>query len=162
MQYFFVFATFVVMIICFFSLVSSMYTNIVEQTKEIAILRAIGMKVLWLMRIYVEEAFIIIFSCTSLWQSMHCPPSCRSPPVFVSDAGVCAASLMGMIIGVIVGWTMAIQRALFTQLPIAFQFPWTVFVLVFGLSVVFAFLSSLGPARRILRMSIIESLRLSV
>jgi len=30
-------------IICFFSLISSMYTNIREQTKEIGIIRAIGL-----------------------------------------------------------------------------------------------------------------------
>jgi ABC-type antimicrobial peptide transport system permease subunit len=69
---------------------------------------------------------------------------------------------MGMVIGIVVGWTMAVQRALFTQLPIQFAFPWQIFLLVLGLSFVMALLSSLGPARKILNMSIIESLRLSV
>jgi ABC-type antimicrobial peptide transport system permease subunit len=69
---------------------------------------------------------------------------------------------MGMLIGIIIGWTMAIQRALFTQLPIAFQFPWTIFLLVMGLSLLMALLSSCGPARRVLHMSVVESLRVGV
>lgn len=34
--------TILVMVLCFFSLVSSMTANILEQSKEIAVLRAVG------------------------------------------------------------------------------------------------------------------------
>ena len=39
---FFNFTTIIAMAISFFSLMSSMFTNVYEQTKEIAILRALG------------------------------------------------------------------------------------------------------------------------
>lgn len=37
-------ATYIAMFLCLFSLMSSMYTNIFEQSKEIAILRAMGLR----------------------------------------------------------------------------------------------------------------------
>ena len=70
------------MLIGVFSLMSSMYTNIFEQTKEIGILRAMGINKSWLMRIYIYESFILVFS----------------------------SSVMGMIIGTIVSYTMVLQR----------------------------------------------------
>src|SRR5690606_30110835 len=39
MNFFFIFTTLIAMVMCFFSLISSMYTNINEQAKEIGILR---------------------------------------------------------------------------------------------------------------------------
>lgn len=50
MSYFFNFTTVIAMLISFFSLMASMYTNIHEQTKEIGILRAIGVHKFWMYR----------------------------------------------------------------------------------------------------------------
>jgi ABC-type antimicrobial peptide transport system permease subunit len=50
--------TALIMILCFFSLMSSMHTNIMEQYKDIGILRSIGMTAFSIGRTYVEEAFV--------------------------------------------------------------------------------------------------------
>jgi ABC-type antimicrobial peptide transport system permease subunit len=82
------------MAVAFFSLISSMYANVREQTKEIGVLRAIGLTKPRLYRVYMYEAFTLVFS----------------------------SSVMGMIIGSFVGYTMVIQQALFTQRPLEFHF----------------------------------------
>jgi hypothetical protein len=41
------------MLICFFSLVSSMYTNVHEQTKEIGVVLALGLPRSWLTRVCI-------------------------------------------------------------------------------------------------------------
>ena len=132
MNFFFSFTVIVAMAISFFSLMSSMYTNIFEQAKEIGILRAVGMPYGWLQRVYIYEAFIVVFS----------------------------SSLMGMLIGSGVGWTVAIQRVLFTQLPIPFQFPIILVVVVFAMSVIFAFISSWSPVTSIMKRPIVSILRM--
>ena len=81
MQFFFIFTTIVAMIMCFFSLTSSMYTNINEQAKEIGVMRAIGAGRFLLARVYVYEALILIL----------------------------CASFMGICIGFVMGYTMQLQ-----------------------------------------------------
>eukprot|EP00028_Trichosphaerium_sp_Am-I-7-wt_P001410 CAMPEP_0168516824 /NCGR_PEP_ID=MMETSP0405-20121227/5648_1 /TAXON_ID=498012 /ORGANISM="Trichosphaerium sp, Strain Am-I-7 wt" /LENGTH=413 /DNA_ID=CAMNT_0008536641 /DNA_START=801 /DNA_END=2042 /DNA_ORIENTATION=- len=132
LNYFFTFTTIVAMVVSFFSLLSSMFTNIYEQTKEIAILRAIGVKKSLMYRIYVYEAFIIVLS----------------------------ASLLGIGIGFVLAYVMTIQRALFTGLPIPFVFPWFIVGIVFAASMVFSALSALFPIYRVLQMSIVSIFRI--
>eukprot|EP01016_Furgasonia_blochmanni_P040533 TRINITY_DN5182_c0_g1_i1.p1 TRINITY_DN5182_c0_g1~~TRINITY_DN5182_c0_g1_i1.p1 ORF type:complete len:963 (+),score=283.19 TRINITY_DN5182_c0_g1_i1:176-3064(+) len=129
----FVAVTVIVMFLCFFSLISSMSANILEQSKEIAILRAVGLTKNQLILLYIDEAFVLVFS----------------------------SSLLGILIGTLVGWTMTIQRVLFTQLPIRFVFPTTNLIAVFVASVVCAILSSYVPARRMLKNAISQIIRLS-
>lgn len=71
----------IAMIVCFFSLKSSMFNSIYSQSKEISILRAMGVSKFWLYRVYIYEAFIIVLS----------------------------SSLLGIMIGTFVGYTMVIQ-----------------------------------------------------
>ena len=132
MSFFFGFTVIVAMAISFFSLMSSMYTNIYEQSKEIGILRAIGIPYGWMQRIYIYEAFILVL----------------------------ASSLMGMMIGIGVGWTVALQRVLFTALPIPFRFPWELFLIVFFMSILFSIISSWGPITVIMRKPIVSILRM--
>eukprot|EP01107_Rhizomastix_libera_P002342 TRINITY_DN1404_c0_g1_i2.p1 TRINITY_DN1404_c0_g1~~TRINITY_DN1404_c0_g1_i2.p1 ORF type:complete len:1049 (-),score=196.85 TRINITY_DN1404_c0_g1_i2:241-3345(-) len=61
-NYFFVFTTFVAMLTSFFSLTSSMVANVHEQTKELAVLRAVGMEKRWMYRLYIYEAFCVVFT----------------------------------------------------------------------------------------------------
>jgi len=68
------------MCLCLFALSASMSANIVEQTKEIGIMRAMGFTRYRLYWLYFYESFILVFS------------SC----------------FMGIIIGTIIGWTMLI------------------------------------------------------
>jgi ABC-type lipoprotein release transport system permease subunit len=131
LTYFFAFTTLIAMLIASFSLVSSMYTNIYEQTKEIGILRAIGIEKGWLRRIYLYEAFVLVL----------------------------ASSLLGVMIGSVVGYTMLLQRILFTQLPLPFRFPWIILIVVSIGSLLFAFVSSFGPITSVMKRSVVNILR---
>ena len=75
----------IMMFLCFFALQASMTTIIYDQTKEIAILRSIGFTSLRITMLYFYEAFLLVIS----------------------------ASLMGVCIGVLVGFTMVLQQDLF-------------------------------------------------
>ncbi|KAH3732931.1 DUF214 family protein [Pelomyxa schiedti] len=61
-------------------------TKKIENTKEIGVLRAVGLSKSWLSRVYIYEAFIVVFS----------------------------SSFFGLLIGTAVGWTMTLQQLLFT------------------------------------------------
>ena len=55
----------ITMFLAFFSLSASMSANLYEQTKEIGVLRAIGLKKSRIKCLYFEEALIVVFaSCT--------------------------------------------------------------------------------------------------
>eukprot|EP01080_Neovahlkampfia_damariscottae_P000311 gene311-6725_t len=131
MQFFFIFTTFVSMFMCFFSLSSSMYSNIFEQSKEIGILRAIGARKFSISRIYIYESFILILSST----------------------------VMGLIIGTIIAYSFVVQRVLFTQLPIPFVFPWIVVLTVIGSAIIFSILSSIIPIYTLMTDSIVGVMR---
>lgn len=73
----------ITMFLCFFSLSSSMSANLLEQAKEIGILRAIGFRKTRIIMLYVYEAFILVL----------------------------ASSLMGILVGVGVAWSMTVQFA---------------------------------------------------
>lgn len=130
-SYFFTFTTITAMAISFFSLMSSMYTNIREQTKEIGVIRALGIPKSWVYRIYIYEAFLLVV----------------------------ASSILGIVIGTITSYTMNSQQSLFTQLPLAFKFPWLLLFVVLSCSVIFALLASFSPIRTVLSNRIVQILR---
>jgi len=132
MNFFFTFTTIVAMLISFFSLLSSMFANIYEQTKEIAVLRALGVPKGWMIRIYVHEAFILVFS----------------------------SSLLGLMIGMTVSYSMTLQQILFTQLPIPFVFPYLIFITVFVFSIVFAIIASYSPIKMVVEKQVVQIFRL--
>merc|ERR1711916_358031 len=66
----------------------AMSTSIHEQSKEIGVLRCVGFRKFPLIRTYVWEAFVLVAS----------------------------SSLLGIAVGVVMGYTIVLQRALFTQL----------------------------------------------
>ena len=74
------------MFLCFFSLTASMTTNIYEQSPEIAVMRAMGFTRRRITFMYIYEAFVLVLS----------------------------ASILGICIGVVIGWSMTMQRVLFT------------------------------------------------
>jgi len=130
--YFFNITTIIAMAISFFSLMSSMFTNVYEQTKEIAILRALGMSKFSLYRIYIYEAFVLVMS----------------------------SSLLGVLIGTGVSYTMTIQQFLFTQLPVPFSFPWTILLTVFFCSILFSILAAFSPIYRVLQFRVVQIFRI--
>ena len=68
----------IMMFLCFFSLSASMSANLFDQTKEIGILRSMGVTKIRITLLYFYEALILVF----------------------------AASLLGILIGISVGYTM--------------------------------------------------------
>ncbi len=80
----------ITMFLCFFSLSSSMTANLYEQTKEIGILRAIGLTKMRITLLYIYESFLLVM----------------------------ASSLLGILIGTMVGFTMTIQQTLFVEIPL--------------------------------------------
>ena len=70
----------ITMFLCFFSLSSSMSANLFEQSKEVALLRAIGFIPSKIQRIYVYEAFLLVTS----------------------------SSILGIMIGLFLGYIMAV------------------------------------------------------
>lgn len=131
MSFFLIFSMGVAMFLCFFSLVSAMASNIREQTKECGVLRAVGVKRFTMIRIFIEEAFVL----------------------------VCTASLFGVLIGSLVAYTMVLQQVLFTELPLPFVFPWQIVLFVLGASAVLAFFSSFVPAYSLTIQPIVTLLR---
>ena len=125
-------AIIIAMLISCFSLTSSMMTNIWEQSKEIGVLRAIGLPNLWTMRIYIYESFLVVLS----------------------------SSIIGILIGTIIGWTMSLQRVLFTNLPIPFSFPLVPLIITFVASLFFAFIASYSPIKALTRNTIVHNMRL--
>ncbi|KAL4473742.1 hypothetical protein ABPG74_022606 [Tetrahymena malaccensis] len=115
-----------VMILCFFSLISSMTANIYDQSKEIAIMRAIGLSKFKLSLIYVYESFVLVFS------------SC----------------IIGTIVGMIIGYSMSMQRQLFTQMAVNFRFPKDILLSQFLISIVCAFASTIMPIIHLLRQPV--------
>jgi ABC-type antimicrobial peptide transport system permease subunit len=108
-----------------------MYTNINEQTKEIGILRAIGARRFFVWRLYIYEAFVLLI----------------------------AASILGLCIGLIVGYTMTLQQILFTQYKLTFWFPWQPLLVVIGLSIVFAFISAALPIIQLTYLPIVTIMK---
>ena len=72
--------------LCFFSLSSSMSANLMEQVKEISVLRAIGNTKTMITLLFMYEAFVLVLS----------------------------SSMIGMIVGFAIGYTMALQQTLIT------------------------------------------------
>ena len=71
----------ITMFLCFFSLCSSMSANLLDQSKEIGILRAMGFTRTRIKLLYFYEAFVLVM----------------------------ASCMLGVMIGVIVGFTMVLQ-----------------------------------------------------
>ena len=116
------------MSLSFFSLSSSMTTNILEQSKELAIVRSVGITRKRVVFLHIYEAFILVLT----------------------------GSFIGAGIGMLIGYTLSLQRVLFTDLPIQFVFPYRHFVVIIVVSVLCAILSTASPSIYLLRKPIAE------
>lgn len=125
--------TSIALLVSFFSLTSSMFTNIHEQGKEIGLLRAVGVTRPWIAAVYSLEATVLVLS----------------------------AGVLGVCIGSAVAFTVTAQRSLFTQLPLPFVFPRMAVAVILIASVVSAFIAAFVPAIRLVHSNIVRLMRFS-
>jgi ABC-type antimicrobial peptide transport system permease subunit len=84
------------MFLCFFALSANMSANLIQQTKEVAVLRSIGFTKWRIRMLYFYEAMILVLaSCT-----------------------------LGILVGMVVGYTMSLQESLILGLSLGVFFPW--------------------------------------
>jgi len=133
MNAFGLFTTIIAFLVCFFALMASMYANVYEQTKEIGIMRALGLRKGKITAVYMYEAFVLIIS----------------------------SAMTGVIIGIVVGVIFTYQQTLFTQLPLTFTFPALTVILVFIMAIFSALLSALGPIRGLMRLKVVTIIRMT-
>ncbi|KAF8276856.1 hypothetical protein TcBrA4_0123220 [Trypanosoma cruzi] len=122
--FFFIFVQVVTLAICFFSLLSSMTANISESTKEIGIYRCIGMTRFQIYRIFIWESFVVVI----------------------------ASGIVGIIVGLTIGYSMQLQNYLFTQLEIPFALPYTQLLIVLFMAIGAALLASYPPVAFLLHL----------
>eukprot|EP00919_Chromeraceae_sp_WS-2016_P038071 GHVR01090921.1.p1 GENE.GHVR01090921.1~~GHVR01090921.1.p1 ORF type:complete len:121 (-),score=12.02 GHVR01090921.1:126-488(-) len=114
------------MVLCFFSLIASMTANIVEHTKEMTVLRCIGFRKYRVILLFVYEAFALIIS----------------------------SSILGVIVGTVVGMMLLIQRIMLTGLPIPYTFPYSLILIVIACAAVSAIGSTVFPAWKLIKLKI--------
>ena len=119
------------MFLCFFSLISAMSTNVMEQRREIGVLLALGIRARALVRAYVHEATLLVMS----------------------------ASMCGLVIGIASSWVFGQQRALFTDQTIPLPIPWVLILTVIVVSALCGLLAACIPASRFAKMPITQLLR---
>jgi ABC-type antimicrobial peptide transport system permease subunit len=67
--------------------------------------------------------------------------------------------ITGVLVGTMIGWTIMIQRVLFTNIPMSFFFPWVQTLIMFVVSIICAILATVFPAYSILKNEISQIFR---
>ena len=121
----------IILIFCIFNLTASMTINIYQQDKEIAIFRALGAQKRHIFLIYIAESFLLVLS----------------------------SSIIGILIGGVISYTMALQWGIFTNVNVSFNFPFGSITIIIFFSIFGAILSTYFPARNILKKPVAELIR---
>ncbi|KPI90454.1 hypothetical protein ABL78_0384 [Leptomonas seymouri] len=121
---FFMVTQVVMMLVCFFSLMSSMTANVLDSSKEIGVLLCLGMSHMQVYRVYVWEAFILVVS----------------------------SGFLGVLVGTALAVTMMLQNSLFTQLLIPFPFPYTQLCIILVMGLGSALAASISPVKYLLSL----------
>lgn len=116
----------ITMFLCFFALSANMSANLFHQTKEVAVLRMLGFTKIRVKLLYFYEAVVLVL----------------------------ASCLLGIMIGILIGYTMTLQQVLIMHVDLKFYFPWEQFIIIFTLSFLCAFLSTFGPTTQLLGKTI--------
>eukprot|EP00347_Sterkiella_histriomuscorum_P007293 403349512 len=122
----------IIMFLCFFSLSSSMSANMYNQSKEIGVMRAIGLTKFRIHILYIYEAFILVL----------------------------AASILGLLIGMSLVYTILISYDVQYKTGVKFYFPQSQMLMIVIFSVIVAFLSVYTPNKQILNKNISQILRM--
>merc|ERR1712228_236344 len=127
----FSFMTYAALCLCLFSLVSSMFANIMEQSKEVGILRSMGLTKFEINKIYIYEALVIILS----------------------------SSLLGFAVGYVVSFVIVQQQILFSQFPIELVVPSSVIFAVTSGALITSVASVYFPLTLLNKKQIAQNMR---
>lgn len=123
--------TIIAMCLSLFSLISTVAANIVEQSKELAILRCLGLNRFAIARVFLYESIVVVLT----------------------------GGFIGLIVGSAIGWTMASQNALFSNSVPNIAFPWSVFITLVIFSAVSSFVAAFIPTYRYLAQNIVKLIK---
>eukprot|EP00299_Pterocystis_sp_00344_P014331 c7092_g1_i2.p1 GENE.c7092_g1_i2~~c7092_g1_i2.p1 ORF type:complete len:1174 (+),score=290.24 c7092_g1_i2:181-3702(+) len=121
----------VAMVLCFFSLFLSVFGNVKENSWEYGVLRALGLSIHQLYRVYLYEAFCVIF----------------------------AAMLTGTVTGLIISILLAKFTIIWTEFPLVLRFNSTAYWLVICLSCLIAIVATFIPLNKLNQCDIANVLR---
>lgn len=128
---FFYFVTVLAFALCFFASWISFSSNVRDNAREVAIIRALGLHAAAAVRMYVYEALALVL----------------------------AASTSGLVVGLLVSITLTLQFNLFTEAPFQLTFPVGLTVTMYLLCIAIAVVSAAAPARDVVRQSIAKVLK---
>jgi ABC-type antimicrobial peptide transport system permease subunit len=123
---FFYIVAVICLVLCFFATWLSFEANIREGSREIGVLRALGLTKVQIRTIIAVEAISVVLG----------------------------AFITGSVIGMAISISLTLQFNLFTQLPFIFRFPTAIFVGTLLMCALVAVLGSLLPLRRFLQAEI--------
>lgn len=123
--------TFIFLCICLISLVTSVTSNIIQQKKEIAILRAVGLTQRSIMAIYLTESLLTVLT------------SCA----------------IGICVGCFLGYVLAAQQAIFTEIFVGFDISLATLGAILAIAILLALVSTIGPIRALVGQPISQILR---
>ena len=105
--------------LAFFLLLISMTQNVNEASWEFGVLRSMGLTQREGLRIYLYEAYVVVIT----------------------------ACILGVVVGFVTASAVAIQFYAFIELPVVLQFPWTLFGIMVGLSLITVFFAVYAPVK---------------
>ena len=118
-------------IISIFGLLASSYSTIIERTKEIGIVRTLGLKGREINKLFIIEALIIMFS----------------------------SGTVGVLVGYATGWLLSSNMGLLTDVPSFSVFPWLNVLMIFSISAISIYLGMRFLLRKVRKKKIVEIYR---
>jgi ABC-type antimicrobial peptide transport system permease subunit len=121
----------IALILSFFLIWTSFYSNIKENICEYGIIRSIGVNIKQSTRIYMYEAACIIISSV----------------------------ITGTFIGIVISVTLILQFDMFAELPFVFNFPYKLYISLVSFGVFIGMLGSYYPTYEVNHMSLIKIMK---
>ena len=119
----------IAIVVSLLGVINTLAMSVIERTREIGVLRALGATRWQIRRTMLDESLMITI----------------------------AGALVGVLAGVLIGWMW--MRGLDEVMPgMTFHFPWSIVIAVAVASVALGVLASVLPARRAARLKVIEAL----
>lgn len=126
LEAFFTFVSVLCAALIFFAAWLSFDANVRENSRELGILRSLGLSVAQVVRVFLYEAVSVVL----------------------------AAFALGTLIGIVIAVTLALQFNLFLEMPFFFDFPTLIFCVVLFAMLLVAVIASLLPVLRLTGISI--------